>query len=64
MSKEAVADDSFGGKGTSANGYMFFYQIVEDILPPENWLKIPKELKETCLKEIEQEKIESSRGLL
>ena len=64
VSKEAVADDSFGGKGTSANGYMFFYQIVEDILPPENWLKIPKELKETCLKEIEQEKIESSRGLL
>jgi hypothetical protein len=62
-SLETVADDAFGGMFTNASGYMLFYQLMESDPRPANYLEIPRELKDTCSKELEKEK-EESRPIL
>jgi hypothetical protein len=59
VTKRQVAEASFGGKTTSENGYMLFYQIVEELIPDDNWLEIPKELKDTCTAELTYEREQS-----
>jgi len=61
INKRSVAERSFGGKGTSENGYMLFYQLIEDCHRPEGFLTIPKELSSLCKAELDKEREEISK---